>query len=269
MQLSPEYIACAFDPAYFMKWAFDLDPEPWQVKFLRESEDKRVMFICTRQGGKSTVTAASTLYETIFFPNRLLLIIAPKFRQAQETFNKVRFGYRKARKFCGFKKKTTTELHLNNDSRIIALPGEGDNIRGYSGAHKIIIDEASRVHDDLYNSIRPMISASKGGLLLLSTPFGQRGFFYERYKDEERWKKYLVTAERFDSFGVGLDDATTYECSRITQDDIKEVISESGIAWVRQEYYCEFTSTESQVFSHELVMKCFRPGILLDLPDPF
>ena len=86
----------------------------------------------------------------------------------------------------GFKKKTTTELNLNNNSRIVALPGDPNNIRGFSGAYQVIVDEASRVPDEAYNAVRPIISASKGRLLLLSTPFGQRGFFYDRYKNEEK-----------------------------------------------------------------------------------
>jgi hypothetical protein len=264
-----EYLACAFDPAYFMEWAFDLTPEPWQEKFLKSGEDERVLFLCTRQGGKSTVTAASTLYEAVFFSNRLILIVAPRFRQAQETFNKVRVGYRRARKFCGFKKKTTTELHLNNDSRIVALPGEGDNIRGFSGAYKIIIDEASRVHDDLYKSIKPMIASSKGSVLLLSTPFGQRGFFYQSYKDFETWKRYTVTAERFGSYGVEFNPDTTFECKRITKEFIQETVREIGDLWVRQEFYCEFTASELQVFSHELLMKATVKGTPMRVPYAF
>lgn len=267
--IESDYLACAFDPAYFMRWAFGLTPEPWQRKFLKSNDEARVIFLCTRQGGKSTVTAASTLYEAIFFPGRLILIVAPKFRQAQETFNKVRFGYRKARQLCGFKKKTTTEIHLDNDSRIVALPGEGDNIRGYSGVYKIIVDEASRVHDDLYKSIKPMIASSKGGVLLLSTPFGQRGFFYRSCEKSDNWQKYMVTAERFGGFGSNFDPSTTFECKRITKEFIEETISEIGESWVRQEFYCEFTSAESQVFSHELIMQALEPGAPMNLPNPF
>ena len=41
---------------------------------------------------------------------------------------------------------------LPNGSRIVGLPGKEANIRGYS-ANLLIIDEASRVPDDLYKAL--------------------------------------------------------------------------------------------------------------------
>ena len=41
------------------------------------------------------------------------------------------------------------------------------------------MDEASRVDDALYFAIRPMLAVSGGSLMMLSTPYGKRGVFYE------------------------------------------------------------------------------------------
>jgi hypothetical protein len=60
-------------------------------------------------------------------------------------------------------------------SSIRALHNEA-TIRGFSGVAPLIVDEASRVSDELYQAIRPMLAASGGEILLLSTPFGKRGF---------------------------------------------------------------------------------------------
>jgi hypothetical protein len=43
----------------------------------------------------------------------------------------------------------------------------------------VIVDEAARVPDDLYRAVRPMLAVSQGRLIALSTPFGQRGWFYD------------------------------------------------------------------------------------------
>ena len=45
------------------------------------------------------------------------------------------------------------------------------------------MDEAARVPDELHFAVRLMLAVS-GGLLMLSTPFGKRGVFYEEYTGE-------------------------------------------------------------------------------------
>ena len=252
--IDPNYLACAFDPAFFMEYAFGITPDPWQAEFLRDDKSTRIQFICTRQGGKSTTVAAKALHTAIFVPNSEILIISRRFRQAQETYRKVKVGYRKAKKFCEKKTKNTRDLELVNNSRILSLPGDGDNIRSYSGVTMLIIDEASRVPDEVYQAVKPMLAVSAGTLVILSTPFGQRGFFYQRFLEPEHWKQVFITAD---------------QCDRITKEFLEEEIREHGQMWVRQEYFCEFVASEFQLFSHETIMRAISPDIpALALPDP-
>ena len=72
---------------------------------------------------------------------------------------------------------------FENGSRIVSLPGKEATVRGFSGADLIIEDEAARVLDDLYYSIRPMLAVSGGRLILMSTPFGKRGHFFEEWEN--------------------------------------------------------------------------------------
>jgi hypothetical protein len=60
-----------------------------------------------------------------------------------------------------------------------ALPGTEKTIRGFSGAALLIVDEAARVDDALYYAVKPMLAVSGGSLLMLSTPYGRRGGFFE------------------------------------------------------------------------------------------
>jgi len=252
--LEGDYLACAFDAAYFMEFAFGVKPEPWQEDFLRDDESPRVQFICTRQGGKSLSCAVKALHTAIFRPNSEILIVSRRFKQAQETYRKVRTGYRRAKIFCGKKNKNTAALELANNSRILSLPGDDDNIRGYSGVTLLIIDEASRVPDSVYRAVKPMLSSSKGHLVIASTPFGQQGFFYNRYLEPQHWKQVMTTAS---------------ECPRLSDEFIQEEIREHGERYVRQEYFCEFVSSSEQLFSHEIIMKAITPNLpALQLSDP-
>jgi len=60
----------------------------------------------------------------------------------------------------------------------------------------LIVDEASRVSEDLYKAVRPMLAVSKGRLVALSTPFGKMGWFYEEWNTTSvpGWRKFQITA---------------------------------------------------------------------------
>jgi len=59
----------------------------------------------------------------------------------------------------------------------------------------MLIDEAARVSDELYRSVRPFLAVADGDLWLMSTPFGKRGFFYEEWEDGgPRWTRFKITA---------------------------------------------------------------------------
>jgi hypothetical protein len=127
---------------------------------------------------------------------------------------------------------------LENGSRIITLPGSEKTIRGFSGAGLLLVDEASRVDDGLYYAIRPMLAVSGGSLMMLSTPYGKRGVFYEEWTGGVGWERYQVPAR---------------ECPRIPSSFLEE---ERQVlpSWVfRQEYECSFEETEDQVFTMEMV----------------
>jgi hypothetical protein len=212
-------------------------PDEWQEDFLGSSAD-RVLLNCSRQSGKSTMSAVIALHRALYYPGSLVLCLAPALRQSQELFGKVADFYRDLGRPVAPQGERKLSLELENGSRIITLPGSEKTIRGFSGATLLLVDEASRVDDGLYYAIRPMLAVSGGSLMMLSTPFGKRGVFYEEWTGGEGWMRYEVPAS---------------ECPRIPDAFLKE---EQRVlpSWVyRQEYECSFEETEDQVFSHELV----------------
>src|SRR5207302_4542199 len=75
-------------------------------------------------------------------------------------------------------------LELKNMSRVVCVPCREETIRGFSDIDLLIIDEAARVPDNLYRAVRPMLAVSKGRLIALSTPYGQRGWFWNAWARE-------------------------------------------------------------------------------------
>ena len=130
-------------------------------------------------------------------------------------------------------------LLFPNGARIVGLPGSESTVRGFSAVALLIIDEAARVSDDLYLAVRPMTAVSGGDMLLMSTPFGKRGFFYEAWtSSNEEWERISVPAT---------------ECGRIPKEFLQQERKTMGEWWFRQEYLCEFVDTDDGVFDRELV----------------
>ena len=77
VQLSHD-LELALDRVAFAE-ALGLDPDPWQRDLLRSSSD-RVILNCSRQSGKSTMTAVITLHRALYHPGSLILCLAPALR---------------------------------------------------------------------------------------------------------------------------------------------------------------------------------------------
>jgi hypothetical protein len=228
-------LALMLDPSLIFK-AQGLTCDPWQSDLLLSTE-RQIILNCSRQSGKSKVTAALALHTALFHAGSLILLLSRAQRQAHELFRKVLDAYNDIGRPVPLQQDTqsVSKIELANGSRIIGLPGKEDTIRGFSGVNLLIIDEAAKVPDDLYRSVRPMLAVSQGRLVLLSTPFGQRGFFWREWhrKDGEAWKRVKI-------------DWT--KCPRITADYIAEERQALGDSWVRQEYECSFEAMEGLVY---------------------
>jgi hypothetical protein len=220
-------------------------PDEWQENFLRSSAD-RVLLNCSRQSGKSTMSAVIALHRALYHPGSLVLCLAPALRQSQELFAKIAGFYRDLGRPVAPQGERKLSLELENDSRIITLPGSEKTIRGYSGAALLLVDEASRVDDGLYYAIRPMLAVSGGSLMMLSTPYGKRGVFYEEWSGGVGWERYEVPAS---------------ECPRIPATFLEE--EQAALpSWVfRQEYGCSFEETEDQVFTTEMIERAVTSDI--------
>jgi phage terminase large subunit-like protein len=234
----------AADPAeIFIEGVRDADgnrvePAQWQRDFIR-SDARRILILVNRQGGKSTTVGAKCAHGLIYNPG-LYLIIARALRQSKELLRKVRAVYSNLSDAPRIVRSTETELELSNGSLLVALPGDDDaTIRGFSAPRAIYIDEASRVSDEMYAAIRPMLSASRTSqMIALTTPYGRRGWFYEQWSGGRKWERITITAR---------------ECPHITEEHLEDERADMSEWQFRQEYLCEFTDTKEQFFSSDLI----------------
>jgi hypothetical protein len=111
----------------------------------------------------------------------LVVIVSPSQRQSAEMLRTVRMLYGKLDGAASLDTESVLKIEFQNKSRILALPGTSDTIRGLAGAALVVLDEASRVPDELLAAVRPMVATSNGSIIALTTPAGRRGFFFDAW----------------------------------------------------------------------------------------
>jgi len=222
----------------------DLAPDPWQSEVLL-SDCNRMLFVCSRQVGKSTVAAFMCLHQALCVPDSTCLIFSPSMRQSGEIFRKkVLLYYNQLGKPIEATAETQTMLELENGSRIVSLPGEAATVRGFSAASLIVVDEAAATSNDLWIALNPMLAVSQGKLVCISSPMGQQGWFFDLWKDEgPLWHRTRVDA---------------YQCPRINPDWLEEQRTMMPEDAFSQEYLCSFNAPLGCVFSTEALNDMFN-----------
>lgn len=214
---------------------------------LLEQGGHRLILNCTRQWGKSTVTAAKAVQTAYEKQGSLTLVMSPSARQSAEFVRKASGFVRR----LGIRPRgdgdNEISLEFPNGSRIIGLPGMEATVRGFSAVTLLIIDEASRVTDEQYHAVTPMLAVGNGDMWLMSTPRGKRGFFYEVWaKGGPEWKKVSVPASG---------------CERISEEFLRGERESMGELVFRQEYLCEFVDLENSLFDRDVLMAAINPAI--------
>jgi hypothetical protein len=240
-------LARAFDPVLLARDC-GLDPDPLQAELLT-TLSRRVIVNATRQWGKSSVTALIALHECLYAAPARVVLVSPSQQQSGELFKKLHTFWTKLPGAPHARQESLTKLELANGSRVVSLPGSERTVRGFS-ASLIIVDEAARCPDELIHAVKPMLAASENGrLILLSTPAGRRGYFFETWEHGENWHRIRVQAS---------------ECPRISPAFLDEERAALGPLLFEQEYMCAFHDADTSVFSSELIQ-----AALTDDFEPF
>lgn len=192
-----ELLRCAKDPVYFMKTYVKIvhptkgrlpfNTYPFQDDCVNAFLENRFNIILkSRQLGLSTVTAAFSVWFSLFNRDKNVLVIATKLDVAMNFIKKVMVvlnnlppWFSSVFKIAGETKKSVT---LNNGSSITAVPTSEDAGRS-EALSLLIVDEAAIIRDfeEVWGAIYPTISTG-GRAILLSTPKGASGQFYELWQ---------------------------------------------------------------------------------------
>jgi len=216
--------------------------DDWQEEVLATEGN-----ICLRSGrqvGKSTVISVKAGEYAVKNKNKVVLVIASTERQAYLLFEKV-LSYIEGKYKTYIKKgkdrPTKSKIRLNNGSMIYCLPTglSGVGIRGYT-VDLLIADEAAFIPEEVWTAVTPMLAVTRGNTILLSTPHGKEGYYYECFENP-----------KFTSFHISSED-----CPRADFDFLEGEKRRMTKIQYAQEYLGEFVDELMQFFPTELIKRC-------------
>ena len=222
-----------------MSSTLDLRLDEWQRKVLTQKGN-----ICLRSGrqvGKSTVISIKAAEYAVNNKKKTVLVVAAVERQAyhlfEMTLNYLTDNYKSHIKM-GKSRPTKSKIQLKNGSVIMCLPTgvSGLGIRGYT-IDLLIADEAAFIPEEVWTAITPMLSVTRGDIILLSTPHGKEGFYYDCFQNEA-----------YSSFHISSE-----ECGRIDEKFLKREKERMTKVQYAQEYLGEFVDELMQFFSTDLI----------------
>jgi hypothetical protein len=246
----------ALSPSGWSRRELKLSLDPWQARMVDMPGASRVIALTHRQAGKTTAGAVGVAHTMLWRRQASTnLILAPTLRQSSELIRNLRgwllaVGERLA-------VDNTFSVELVNGSRCLAMPGSDDaSIRGLSIDGDLVVDEAARVSDTLFEAAQPMLirHSDVARLILLSTAWARQGFFFRIWSegDPRDWRKL---------------EAKVDSCRHISQADLDREKRSMSPAAFRREYENVFDAIESRFFDADAIAAAFG-GVAGAAPPP-
>ncbi len=266
-----ELLKCSQDPIYFIEnYVMIQHPTKGAIPFILYDYQKELLhnyhhnryniILSARQTGKSTTSAAFLLWYAIFHDDKTVLIVANRNSNAMEMISRIRYAYEYLPTWLkpgvaddGWNKHG---VGFDNKSRIVSQATSEDSGRGMS-ISLLFCDEFAFVRGGIqelfWASISPTL-ATGGSCIIASTPNGDSNLF------AQLWRGAEMGVNDFKSKWVRWDEPP----GRDEAFKISEIGKIGEEKW-RQEYECEFISSEALLIS-SILLNSFNK--LVSLPDP-
>ena len=258
---------------------------PYQRRWTRDTARFK-LGLMSRQVGKDFASAEEGVRDCLDRPKTTWLIGAPSERQSLESLEKWKewaVAYHMAARHYLEERETTqglmksASIEFENGSRVIAVPGRPETVRGFSA--NILLTEFAFFEDPdaTWRAVLPSISNPlRGGVKkvrLISTPNGIGNMFHQL------WTRNYGQARARPGHPApnpppaprpsGLAPASAWSCHRVTiwdavKDGLRVNVDELRTAlgdpegWA-QEFECEFLDTATVLLPYDLIGACESP----------
>lgn len=210
------------------------------ISAIRSGKYKYICAAWSRQIGKS-VTMQLMCIEWLLNKREEIIYFTPTYNLAKNFFGKI------------IKMLPQGLVAKSNSSDLVIETITGSKLRFFSGeaaqtargsnCTRLIIDEAAYIKEEIdgqsfwYNIVVPLLKARGKTAILISTPFGKQGFFYE----------LCMRGLKGDN-GYYYTNHSIYDDDLITKEEIEELKKNyPPLAW-KCEFECQFLSNALSVF---------------------
>jgi phage FluMu gp28-like protein len=233
-----------------------------EYQFLNFHDQERFKIsLMSRQSGKDFTSEGEASADCLARPGTEWMVAAPSERQAldsldqgktwAEAFDLVVDDYQEKREGGSETLLKSAEILYSNGSRVRAVPGRPDTVRGRSA--NLLLTEFDFFDDpaSTWRAILPSITNPlKGGekkVRLITTPNGSGGAAHKIWgKDaigKTKWSKHLVTIYHAVLMGLPVDI-----------EQLKEMFDDPD-GWA-QEFECKFLDGSNVLLPYELIKQC-------------
>ena len=253
-------IAYRLDPVLWMREVLGITPHAWQETFLRAERGASIVVLTARQVGKTTAAACGMAHSALFMPGSLSVVACPTQNQSAEALRKVREMIRMAGA------ELTTEnifkLELANGSRVLALPGTEESIRGLTVDAWIVADEAARLDPSIMAALHPMrTQCPNTRFAMLSTAWSRTDPFWSAWaSDDPSWTHIKATVD----VEPNLIDPDALERAKrqLSEDDFKREYLGIPAGSQVSPFIFDLYERATQTPVHRNTWEYFRPHII-------
>jgi hypothetical protein len=185
--------AYRLNPALWMQIVLGITPHDWQKTFLLAPRGASIAVLTARQVGKTTAAAVGIAHSAVFMPGSLSVVACPTQNQSAEALRKVRDMVLMAGAELTTENKYS--LELANRSRVLALPGTEESIRGLTVDAWIVADEAARLDPAIMAALHPMRTQRPDArFAMLSTAWSRTDPFWSAWENDD-WVRIRATVD--------------------------------------------------------------------------
>ena len=204
---------------------------------------KKLVLVWSRQSGKS-VFAEIILIENLLKNNKFSAYISPTFQLGRKVFKELVQLLEPSGVIAKANASTLTIESIYGSTLQFFSVEAYTAIRGFTVSGVLILDEAAYYQETLPNGeniwsnvIMPITKARNPLVIMISTPCGKQGFFYDFYLralNNEEGLAYLVR--------------TIYDESLVTKEFIDEIKKSINPKAFEQEFECKFLDSSLTFF---------------------
>lgn len=219
------------------------DGQQQALDLYNEPDTKELVLVWSRQSGKS-VFAEIILIQNLFRKNSFNAYISPTYQLGRKVYKEI-VKLLEPTNIIKTANSSTLTIETIYDSTLQFFSAESaQSIRGFTVTGVLIIDEAAYISDILPNGedfwgniVMPITKAKQPKRILISTPNGKSGFYYDHY---------LRALNNED--GIKCLKRTIYDDDLISEEEIEEIKRSISPKAFNQEFDCQFLDSSLTFF---------------------